>query len=93
MPKYAGYPQSPQAPGAFAFFIGDENGGTGWEVKLPDGSVETYYIEPPSAWQVDTGLVLFSPPQEYRQTNARELVAKYLDQMESIIADAKKKFG
>jgi len=55
--------------------------------------VERYYIEPPSAWQVDTGLILSRAPQEFRLTNARELVRRYLDRMESIIAEAKKKFG
>ena len=30
----------PPPPNAKAFFIGDNLGGTGWEVQLPDGSVE-----------------------------------------------------
>ena len=30
----------PQPPGATSFFIGDELGGTGWEVPQPDGSTE-----------------------------------------------------
>jgi len=37
----------PQPPGATSFFIGDELGGTGWEVSQPDGSTEKYYIDLP----------------------------------------------
>ena len=30
--------------GANGFFIGDNLGGSGWEVYLPDGSTEKYYV-------------------------------------------------
>ena len=32
----------PPPPNAKGFFIGDNLGGSGWEVKLPDGSIEKY---------------------------------------------------
>jgi hypothetical protein len=31
--------------GATSFFIGDQLGGTGWDVALPDGTKEKYYVE------------------------------------------------
>ena len=34
-------------PGARGFFVGDQAGGIGWKIELPDGSIEKYYIEPP----------------------------------------------
>jgi hypothetical protein len=37
----------PTPPGAVAFFIGDENGGSGWKVQLEDGSTQKIYIELP----------------------------------------------
>jgi hypothetical protein len=37
----------PPPANASGFFIGDRNGGSGWEVKLPDGSVAVYYAELP----------------------------------------------
>ena len=37
----------PPPPNAKAFFIGDQNGGSGWEVALPDGTTERYYVELP----------------------------------------------
>jgi hypothetical protein len=84
----AGIQRLPKPPGAFEFFL-DMSGETGWNVKLPDGSVEKYYIEPPSSWQIDVGFLLSNAPEEFRGTDARELVSQYLDRMESIIAEAK----
>ena len=37
----------PAPPGATSFFMGDENGGSGWEVRLEDGSIQKIYIELP----------------------------------------------
>ena len=33
---------------ARGLFIGDNLGGSGWEIQLPDGSIEKYYVELPS---------------------------------------------
>jgi hypothetical protein len=40
-------PQAPQ--NARSFFIGDQHGGTGWEVELPDGSTERVYVSLPES--------------------------------------------
>lgn len=37
----------PPPPGAGAFFIGDQAGGSGWEIRLPNGDVEKFYINIP----------------------------------------------
>ncbi len=43
----------PAPPGATSFFIGDQNGGSGWELKRADGTVEKYYIDlPPDIGEV-----------------------------------------
>ena len=34
-------------PGARGFFIGDQLGGSGWEVALPDGTTDKYYVALP----------------------------------------------
>jgi hypothetical protein len=60
----------PQPPGVVGFFMGDENGGTGWNVKSADGSVETYYIEPPPEWQMNSGLLLREAPEAFRSYDA-----------------------
>ena len=51
-------------PNAKGFFIGDNLGGTGWVIQLPDGSEEKYYVDLPS----DIGSVKFlfpDPPESY----------------------------
>jgi hypothetical protein len=82
----------PRPPGAVSFFIGDNNGGSGWEVQAADGSIEKYYVDLPPEWGADVGLMLPKLPPELRNTPTRELVSRYLDQMASIIERAKKKF-
>src|SRR4029077_19190997 len=37
----------PAPPGANSFFIGDSNGGSGWCIERPDGTVEKYYVDLP----------------------------------------------
>ena len=37
----------PPPTGAVAFFMGDQSGGSGWEVKLPNGDVEKFYVDIP----------------------------------------------
>lgn len=82
----------PRPPGAFAFFVGDQNGGMGWQVKAADGTVEHYYIDPPPGLQISTGLLLSKAPEQYQHEDARSLVARYLDRMESIVTAAYKRF-
>jgi glutaminyl-tRNA synthetase len=79
-------------PNAGDFFIGDTTGGSGWKIVMPDGTIENYYVDLPSSWQVQTGMVLSNAPQKYRQTDARVLVGMYLDKMSTIIDGAKKEF-
>lgn len=44
MVRSAGRGYGPAPKKARAFFTGDRLGGTGWEVVMPDGSVEKYYV-------------------------------------------------
>jgi hypothetical protein len=37
----------PKPSGAKTFFMGDQAGGSGWEVELPDGSTEKLYLDLP----------------------------------------------
>ena len=37
----------PPPPGAGAFFMGDQAGGSGWEIKLPNGDTEKFYVDMP----------------------------------------------
>ena len=80
----------PSPPGAVGFFIGDASGAAGWEVRKPDGSKEKYYIDLPSdIAQVDMALP-GAPGGD--KLSAPELVAKYLEKIEQIVAEARQRF-
>jgi uncharacterized protein with von Willebrand factor type A (vWA) domain len=79
-------------PNAKSFFIGDSTGGSGWEIAMPDGAIEKFYVDLPENWEVRTGMVLLDAPQEYQQTDARVLIRTYLEKLATIIERAKEKF-
>jgi hypothetical protein len=82
----------PAPPGATAFFIGDQNGGSGWQVKLADGTIEKYYIDlPPDIGEVTMHLP--KAPEPYQDVSATKLVEKYLSYLDGLIVEAKKRFG
>jgi len=87
----------PRPPNAKGFFIGDNLGGTGWEVQLPDGSIEKYYVDMPS----DIGSVTLkfpNPPKSHRgkeiaNDSVQSLSRHYLDYLQQIVKDAKTRFA
>jgi glutaminyl-tRNA synthetase len=81
----------PAPPGAMGFFIGDSAGGTGWEVKKPDGSAERYYVELPNAIGA-INLHLPTAPNELSQRPASELVTEYLAKLKLILREARQAF-
>lgn len=80
----------PRPPGATDFFMGDENGGSGWCVPMPDGSVAKYYVALPTD-KVVSGLILDGPPAVSGRL-AAEVVGEYLDYLEGLVEEAKAKF-
>jgi hypothetical protein len=54
----------PAPPDAVAFFIGDENGGNGWEVRLEDGTTQKIYIALPED-KVRSWLAFQKLPREH----------------------------
>jgi len=85
----------PPPPGATNFFIGDQSGGTGWEVELPDGSKEKYYVELPTSIgevkQQFANLPEATDP-ELKGKSVEELCALYLGRLESLLDDARNVF-
>ncbi len=53
-------------PNTVATFFGDQLGGNGWQVRMPDGSTEKVYFELPADVDVESGLRLDNPPQEHK---------------------------
>ncbi|MGZ6268584.1 MAG: hypothetical protein ACXWNR_08510, partial [Candidatus Limnocylindrales bacterium] len=85
-------------PGARAFFIGDSLGGSGWEVLLPDGSVEKYYVQLPDEILVRASILLQDPPLEHQSepiadTSAENLATLYLRYLRSLLTAAKARFS
>ena len=87
----------PPPPFAKSFFIGDELGGTGWEVELPDGSKAKYYVELPS----DIGSVTMHFPnspdrhlgRKIEDSSVDNLSELYLSYLNRMLEDAIQKFG
>jgi len=82
----------PPPKGAVGFFIGDSKGRSGWEVKLPDGSTEIYYVQWPE--DIMTINVLFSsPPSSHLgrpigERTAESLGKLYFEYLRKMLADA-----
>jgi hypothetical protein len=78
----------PAPPGAVGFFMGDENGGNGWEVQLEDGTTQKIYIELPESigrsWFAFEGLPdehLDSPITEDTLESVSQLYVNYLQRL------------
>jgi len=81
----------PRPPNAVGQFINDKAGGSGWEVQQPDGSIEKYYIDmPPTV--VKTFVHLPDAPDEFRGILSADLVEMYLQKLETVAANARKRF-
>jgi hypothetical protein len=82
-------------PGAGAFFIGDQLGGSGWEIEMPDGSKEKYYVELPSEiGEVKQHFHNFpeADAPELKGKSVEELSGLYLGRLEQLLDGARAHF-
>lgn len=82
-------------PGANGFFIGDQLGGSGWIIELPDGTKEHYYVElPTSMADVKQHFSELPVPEDHelKQKPIEELCEAYLSKLGNIIDSAREKF-
>lgn len=99
--KSFNYPQDmarfgPPPPNAKSFFIGDQLGGSGWEIMLPDGSTGKYYVNLPS----DIGTVSLHFPKSPDSHLGKRIVDNsietmsraYLAYLHMLIKEATEKF-
>jgi hypothetical protein len=87
----------PRPPYAAAFFIGDQLGGSGWELHLPDGTVEKYYIALPPEWGVRAWSQVPNPPSMHKgaavaDTSLEALAQLYVAYLEDIVRQAHERF-
>jgi hypothetical protein len=84
-------------PGATSFFVGDQLGGTGWEVPQPDGSIEKYYIDfPPEVGAVTVHLAAAPTThlgQAIAATDVLTLGRSYVGYLSSLVGKARARFG
>lgn len=78
----------PAPPGAIAAFVGDKYGRSGWEVRMPDGMTEKYYVNIPS---VEATMTLADAPGP-GDKDAAALAEIYLEKVFSVIAEARERF-
>ena len=87
----------PAPPNARGFVIGDPIGGTGWEVELPDGNIEKYYVELPDEIGEVELLLADAPTQhlgvELPDRRLQTICAAYLTYLERLVRAAKERFG
>lgn len=83
-------------PGAKGFFIGDTWGGSGWQITLPDGSIEKYYVRLPEDIAVTTGLRFLEPTTTKRveppDDTIENVCQRYVTFLEQLVDAAEKWF-
>lgn len=73
-------------PGAKGFFMGDQLGGSGWEVELPDGTTAKFYVQLPPELAVTINLHLPHNPMSDQPIS--DLCQRYVTELESMVTDA-----
>lgn len=79
------------------FFIGDKWGGSGWDIEMPDGTRDKFYVKLPHDIAVSTTLHFsdatsslgIPPPKSSMET----LLARYVRFLEDLMGSARKEFG
>jgi hypothetical protein len=81
----------PPPPNARGFFAEDSAGGMGWNIVLPDGSTEKYYIELPADIGCIETLLVDAPVDGTK--SAAVLVTRYMSALREVLIEAKAHFG
>jgi hypothetical protein len=84
--------------GATNFFLGDPLGGSGWEVELPDGTTEKYYVTLPESLRLQIDLKFADPPashkgEQLQDTSIEALAQHYIAYLEALVIEAQERFG
>lgn len=85
-------------PGARTFFMRDHRGGSGWEVALPDGTTEKYYVALRADVGATTRLRLENTPATHggellADTSVEALSQHYIEYLRRLVHDAIDRFG
>jgi hypothetical protein len=83
-------------PRAKAFFIGDNVGGSGWEVETDDGSTEKFYVTIPGdvpGMKLDMNIHLTDAPDQHKKLPAPDVCEEFLGKLSTLLSDAKTRFA
>lgn len=80
-----------------SMFLGDQLGGNGWEIELPDGRVERFYARVASGIDVTSSLDLPDAPDEFMgeprtDKSVPVIVRRYVEWLESVVTEAEAHF-
>lgn len=85
----------PPPPGAKSFFMGNQFGGSGWEVEMPDGTKEKYYVElPAEIGEIKQHFINFPEVEdpELKGKSVEEFCEIYLSRLEMLLDGARERF-
>jgi hypothetical protein len=85
-------------PNTIGTFFGDQHGGNGWEVLMPDGTRQTVYFQLPEGVGIESGLQLPNPPNQHdgqpiEDTSIANLGSLYLGTLTRIVDEFVTRFG
>lgn len=81
----------PRPPNAKSFFIGDSLGGSGWEVVLPNGEIQKFYVQLPKdvpGVQISVNLHLADSPAQLKNIPIQTLCKNYYSQLANLCDEA-----
>ncbi|WP_368644851.1 hypothetical protein AB4027_07235 [Alkalibacterium putridalgicola] len=85
-------------PNATNFFIGDQYGGSGWEIKVDDSSTNKYYVELPNSVKINHSIELKDLPNipgenlDDRDYSTKDKLYYYYNFLERLVTDANNVF-
>jgi hypothetical protein len=87
----------PAPAGALGFFVGDANGGSGWDVQLPDGSREVFYVELAEGTLL-TYMTLPDAPRDHlggqlKDQQIATIARAYFEYLRRMVREARARFG
>ena len=85
----------PAPPGATGYFIGDEFGGNGWVVELPDGEIEKFYVQLPRVpgLMIDDAVFRFAEaPLGFQQMPVQDVCDCFMRFLRRMVTDAEGHF-
>jgi hypothetical protein len=83
-------------PLAKGFFIGDNIGGSGWEVETENGATEKFYVQLPpdlSGLKIDVNIHLPDAPEQFRAVPVPALCEAYLAKLSVLLEEAKARYA